>query len=56
MRYNIVINQLQCVKHNLNEKQGALMDLIGQLNTWADDEKINFGLRCKEAGVILQTV
>lgn len=41
MRYNIVINQLQCVKYQLNQTQGALMDLIGQLNTWADDEKID---------------
>ncbi|MFD0763005.1 hypothetical protein ACFQZW_13015 [Lutibacter aestuarii] len=40
MRYNIIINQLQCVKYGLNEKQGALMDLIGQLNTWADSEII----------------
>lgn len=41
MRFNILINQLQCMRYDLNEKQGALMDLIGQLNTWADDETIN---------------
>ena len=40
MRFNININQVQCIKFDLNANQGALMDLIGQLNTWADAENI----------------
>ena len=40
MRYSILINQLKCVEAGLKYSEGALMDLIGQLNTWAVSEVI----------------
>ena len=35
MRYVITINQKQCLQFNLDKNQGALMDLLSQLSSWA---------------------
>lgn len=40
MRFNVVINQDRCLKNNLNVNQAALMSLLNELNSWADEKLI----------------
>ncbi|MEM9685352.1 MAG: hypothetical protein AAF934_00335 [Bacteroidota bacterium] len=36
MRYNINLNQPRCMEHNLDISEAAMMDLLNQLSSWAD--------------------
>lgn len=40
MRFNVNINQEKCKKHGLTVGEGALMDCLNQLSSWANDEVI----------------
>lgn len=40
MRFNVNINQDKCKKHGLTAAEGALMDCLNQLSSWANDEVI----------------
>lgn len=37
MRFNVNINQGKCKKHSLTVGEGALMDCLNQLSSWAND-------------------
>lgn len=41
MRYNIHIDQKKCLEYGLNEKDGALIDLLNQLGSWANHAEID---------------
>lgn len=41
MRYVVTINQKQCIQSKVSLSEGALMDLLNQLGSWADDEIIS---------------
>ncbi|WP_435624501.1 hypothetical protein [Flagellimonas sp.] len=41
MRYTIVINQVQCLKYSVKVSEAALMDLLNQLSSWADEKIID---------------
>lgn len=41
MRFTININQQKCLQHGLTQNQGGLMDLFGQLASWATERVIN---------------
>jgi hypothetical protein len=44
MKYNIVINQKICVEQEITFKAGALLDLFGELSTWANPAVFEDGI------------
>jgi hypothetical protein len=44
MKYNIIINQKICIDQEISLKAGALLDLFGELSTWANPSVFDDGV------------
>ena len=40
MRFIVVVNQKKCLEHGLRQSEGALMDILNQAPSWADEKVI----------------